>query len=45
MTVATRRLRAAEKLLADVQAITSKEGITPSAPCHEAQAGGAGGQG
>jgi len=31
MTVATRRLRAAEKLLADVHAITSKEGITPSA--------------
>ena len=31
MTVATRRLRAAEKLLADVHAITSKEGITTSA--------------
>ena len=31
MTVATRRLRAAEKLLADIHVITSKEGITPSA--------------
>ena len=31
MTIATRRLAAAKKLMADVHAITSKEGITPSA--------------